>query len=82
MLVLSQRSGEAGGVRTSGLGAWPRALLTPARGYVRGQELQVRAGNVSARRFYGRMGYTEEALINGYYDGKEAAYQMKFRLAQ
>jgi ribosomal-protein-alanine N-acetyltransferase len=45
-------------------------------------ELQVRASNVSARRFYGRMGYAEEALINGYYDGTEAAYQMKFRLAE
>lgn len=43
-------------------------------------ELQVRADNVSARRFYNRMGYAEEALINNYYDGKEAAYQMKLRL--
>ncbi len=43
-------------------------------------ELQVRADNIAARRFYNRMGYTEEALINGYYDGEEAAYQMKLRL--
>lgn len=45
-------------------------------------ELQVRADNLTARRFYQRMGYTEEALINNYYDGKEAAYQMKVRLAR
>jgi ribosomal-protein-alanine N-acetyltransferase len=43
-------------------------------------ELQVRADNISGRRFYNRMGYSEEALINGYYDGKQAAYQMKLRL--
>ena len=43
-------------------------------------ELQVRADNIAARRFYNHMGYSEEALINGYYDGKEAAYQMKLRL--
>jgi ribosomal protein S18 acetylase RimI-like enzyme len=43
-------------------------------------ELQVRADNISARRFYNGMGYAEEALINDYYDGKVAAYQMKLRL--
>ncbi|MDH3643294.1 MAG: GNAT family N-acetyltransferase [Gammaproteobacteria bacterium] len=45
-------------------------------------ELQVRADNIHARRFYNRMGYSEEALLNGYYDGKIAAYQMKLRLAR
>ena len=44
-------------------------------------ELQVRADNIAARRFYNRLGYAEEALLNGYYDGKEAAYQMKLRLS-
>jgi len=43
-------------------------------------ELQVRADNVSARRFYNRLGYVEEAWIKDYYDGQEAAYQMKLRL--
>jgi ribosomal-protein-alanine N-acetyltransferase len=43
-------------------------------------ELQVRADNFSARRFYQKFGYQEEALIPGYYDGKQAAYQMKLRL--
>lgn len=43
-------------------------------------ELQVRASNISARRFYQRLGYCEEALIKDYYDGREAAYQMKLRL--
>ena len=42
--------------------------------------LQVRSDNIPARRFYLRQGYLEEALIPGYYEGKEAAYQMKLRL--
>lgn len=45
-------------------------------------ELQVRADNIHARRFYNRMGYREEALLNSYYDGKIAAYQMKLRLSR
>ena len=43
-------------------------------------ELQVRADNFTARRFYQKFGYQEEALIPGYYDGRKAAYQMKLRL--
>jgi ribosomal protein S18 acetylase RimI-like enzyme len=43
-------------------------------------ELQVRADNFAARRFYQKFGYLEEALIPGYYDGKKAAYLMKLRL--
>lgn len=43
-------------------------------------ELQVRSDNLSARRFYHRFGYLEEALIPGYYEGKLSAYQMKLRL--
>ena len=43
-------------------------------------ELQVRADNLTARRFYQKFGYQEEALIPGYYDGTKAAYQMKLRL--
>ena len=43
-------------------------------------ELQVRADNQTARRFYQKFGYHEEALIPGYYDGIKAAYQMKLRL--
>jgi ribosomal-protein-alanine N-acetyltransferase len=44
-------------------------------------ELQVRADNVAARRFYNRLGYAEEALLKGYYDGRKAAYQMKLRMS-
>ena len=44
-------------------------------------ELQVRAGNVAARRFYDHMGYREVLHLPGYYSGKEAAYQMAIRLA-
>lgn len=43
-------------------------------------ELQVRSDNYSARRFYQKFGYLEETLIPGYYEGKQAAYQMKLRL--
>ncbi len=43
-------------------------------------ELQVRADNFTARRFYQKFGYQEEALIPRYYDGRKAAYQMKLRL--
>ena len=43
-------------------------------------ELQVRADNHQARRFYQQLGYQEEALLPNYYNGKEAAYQMKLRL--
>jgi ribosomal-protein-alanine N-acetyltransferase len=45
-------------------------------------ELQVRAENYPARRFYQKYGYLEEALIPGYYEGKHAAYQMKLRLRE
>lgn len=43
-------------------------------------DLQVRADNHSARGFYRRHGYREQALIPAYYDGREAAYQMTFRI--
>jgi len=43
-------------------------------------ELQVRADNLSARRFYQSLGYQEEALLPGYYEGVHSAYLMKNRL--
>jgi ribosomal protein S18 acetylase RimI-like enzyme len=43
-------------------------------------ELQVRSDNQGARRFYRDLGYADEALLPGYYDGKVSAYQMKLRL--
>ncbi len=45
-------------------------------------ELQVRAGNVSAREFYKHFGYREVAHLPGYYSGKEAAYQMTLQLGK
>lgn len=45
-------------------------------------ELQVRSDNYTARRFYQKFGYLEEALIPGYYQGKQSAYLMKLRLRQ
>jgi len=43
-------------------------------------ELQVRADNFTARRFYQQLGYIEETLLPGYYENSLAAYQMKLRL--
>ena len=43
-------------------------------------ELQVRSDNQIARRFYRNLGYSDEALLPGYYDGKVSAYQVKLRL--
>ena len=43
--------------------------------------LQVRADNQTGRRFYRSHGYQEETLIPGYYEGMEAAYQLKLRLS-
>lgn len=40
---------------------------------IRQVRLEVRASNLSARRFYGRLGYRFVGQIAGYYDGKEAA---------
>ena len=45
-------------------------------------DLQVRADNQDARRFYRTLGYQDEALLPGYYDGKVSAYQMKLRLRE
>ena len=40
---------------------------------IRQVRLEVRASNLGARRFYGRLGYRFVGRIAGYYDGKEAA---------
>ena len=44
--------------------------------------LQVREDNLSAHRFYARMGYRKDAYLPGYYSGREAAYRMKLGLAR
>jgi len=43
--------------------------------------LEVRAGNVPARRFYLRAGFTESGTRRGYYDGREDAIRMARNLA-
>jgi len=43
-------------------------------------ELQVRADNFTARRFYQNLGYQEEMLLPGYYENRHSAYLMKLRL--
>ena len=69
-------------LRRSGVGSKLLGWLHESAGVAgcEGIELQVRADNHGARRFYNRFGYNDEALLPGYYDGKVAAYQMKLRL--
>lgn len=38
--------------------------------------LETRAGNQGARLFYQRLGYVEQRLVPGYYQGREAAMRM------
>jgi ribosomal protein S18 acetylase RimI-like enzyme len=45
-------------------------------------ELEVRAANLGAQRFYQRMGYRAYADIPGYYQGAEAALRMRRDLAR
>ena len=44
-------------------------------------ELEVRAGNVGARRFYEALGYEQTRVLHGYYCGVEAAVGMKCSLS-
>jgi len=44
-------------------------------------ELEVRAANVAARRFYARVGYAEAGLRRAYYAGREDAVRMTRNLA-
>lgn len=44
-------------------------------------QLEVRAGNLAARRFYARAGFTEAGTRRGYYDGREDAVKMARNLA-
>ncbi len=39
-------------------------------------ELEVRARNLNARSFYREHGYHERDYVEGYYDGREAAFRM------
>lgn len=43
--------------------------------------LEVRAGNVAARRFYARIGYAEAGTRRAYYAGREDAVKMMRNLA-
>jgi ribosomal-protein-alanine N-acetyltransferase len=45
-------------------------------------ELEVRAQNAAAQRFYESMGYRRMAHIPGYYDGKEDAFRMRRELGR
>lgn len=44
-------------------------------------QLEVRAGNVAARRFYARVGYSEAGTRRAYYAGREDAVRMARSLA-
>ncbi len=42
--------------------------------------LEARAGNVAARSFYERLGYTATQMLPGYYSGRETSVRMVKRL--
>ena len=44
--------------------------------------LELRTGNEPARLFYGRLGFDELGIVQGYYQGREAALRMSRRLAK
>lgn len=70
-------------MRRQGLGAsmvrWLEELARTAG--IQEVHLEVRAPNVSARRFYRSLGYNEGELLPGYYEGQEDAVRMSRRLA-
>ena len=88
---MTSRSGSLAGLlavhpnlRRHGIGSKLLRWLHKSARYAECQhiELQVRADNHKARRFYQQLGYQEETLLPNYYDGKAAAYQMKLRLLE
>ncbi|HSZ08494.1 MAG TPA: GNAT family N-acetyltransferase [Steroidobacteraceae bacterium] len=44
--------------------------------------LELRTNNEAARTFYSRMGFEQLGIVQGYYQGREAALRMSRRLAQ
>ena len=44
--------------------------------------LELRTGNEPARVFYERLGFDERGVVQGYYQGREAALRMSRRLAK
>jgi len=45
-------------------------------------DLELRRQNDAARAFYERLGFAEEGVVQGYYQGREAALRMSRRLAK
>jgi ribosomal protein S18 acetylase RimI-like enzyme len=43
-------------------------------------DLELRAGNEGARSFYQRLGFESATVVQGYYQGREAALKMTKRL--
>jgi ribosomal protein S18 acetylase RimI-like enzyme len=44
--------------------------------------LELRTHNEAARIFYSRIGFEQLGIVQGYYQGREAALRMSRRLAQ
>jgi ribosomal-protein-alanine N-acetyltransferase len=43
-------------------------------------DLEVRADNADARRFYAQFGYEEREYVDGYYEGQASAWRLRRRL--
>ena len=78
LLLLAVRPGHARHGVGSALVAWLERSARVAG--VRRVLLEARAGNVSARSFYARLGYVEAQTMPGYYEGREASVRMAKQL--
>jgi ribosomal-protein-alanine N-acetyltransferase len=58
--------------------AWIEKLAR--RGGIASLDLELRAGNAPARRFYASLGFREIGRVAGYYDGREDARRLRYTL--
>jgi ribosomal protein S18 acetylase RimI-like enzyme len=56
--------------------------LTAVEAGVFNINLELRTWNVEARAFYESVGFAEQGVVQGYYQGREAALRMSRRLAK
>jgi ribosomal-protein-alanine N-acetyltransferase len=74
LLLLAVRPGHARHGVGSALVEWLERSARVAG--IATVSLEARAGNLSARSFYARLGYVEMQTMPGYYDGREASVRM------
>jgi ribosomal-protein-alanine acetyltransferase len=79
LVLLAVDSGYQGRGIGHALLAWLEATARTAGTFL--IQLEVRAGNLAARRFYARAGFIEGGMRRGYYAGREDAVRMSRQLA-